>query len=273
MGVQNLWKLLAPCGHRVSIETLSTRRLAIDVSIWLTQFIKAMRDKETGEMVANAHLLGMMRRICKLLFHHIKPIFVFDGPAPMLKKRTLAQRQRVRSQATANFKRAAERLLLNQLRLKSLEKAKALEVVKKSKEFAKEQEKEKGNGQDGKEKKKWTPTKGKRKRAEKDEENEVPEVVAHVESHEVVDVDTADEEVKVVDDVAGIVDTTRRKATTPFVDPALLDFDIDDYDVSGIYDNEDVERSKGEQKKDRGVVMERMGSMSYWVWRRVLMPS
>lgn len=252
MGVQNLWKLLAPCGHRVSIETLSTRRLAIDVSIWLTQFIKAMRDKETGEMVANAHLLGMMRRICKLLFHHIKPIFVFDGPAPMLKKRTLAQRQRVRSQATANFKRAAERLLLNQLRLKSLEKAKALEVVKKSKEFAKEQEKEKGNGQDGKEKKKWTPTKGKRKRAEKDEENEVPEVVAHVESHEVVDVDTADEEVKVVDDVAGIVDTTRRKATTPFVDPALLDFDIGDYDVSGIYDNEDVERSKGEQKKEEG---------------------
>lgn len=37
----------------------------MDVSIWLTQFIKAMRDSE-GNMIRNAHLLGTFRRVCKV---------------------------------------------------------------------------------------------------------------------------------------------------------------------------------------------------------------
>jgi len=35
------------------------------VSIWLTQFIKAMRDDE-GKVVKNAHLIGTFRRIVKV---------------------------------------------------------------------------------------------------------------------------------------------------------------------------------------------------------------
>ena len=34
MGVKNLWRLLLPVGHRVSIETLAHKTLAIDASIW-----------------------------------------------------------------------------------------------------------------------------------------------------------------------------------------------------------------------------------------------
>ena len=37
MGVKNLWRLLLPAGHRLSIETLSGQTLAIDASIWLAQ--------------------------------------------------------------------------------------------------------------------------------------------------------------------------------------------------------------------------------------------
>lgn len=33
--------------------------------------------------------VGTFRRILKLLFFGIKPVFVFDGDAPMLKKRTI----------------------------------------------------------------------------------------------------------------------------------------------------------------------------------------
>lgn len=35
-----------------------------DASVWLYQFIRAMRD-EHGETVKNAHLVGFFRRLCK----------------------------------------------------------------------------------------------------------------------------------------------------------------------------------------------------------------
>ena len=47
-----------------------------------------MRDKE-GRGLVNAHVLGFLRRICKLLFYGIKPVFVFDGGAPALKRVTI----------------------------------------------------------------------------------------------------------------------------------------------------------------------------------------
>ncbi|RYH13653.1 hypothetical protein EON65_35135 [archaeon] len=92
MGVKDLWQLLAPMGRRVSIETLEGKALAIDMSIWLTQFIKAMRDEE-GNMIKNAHIIGTLRRILKLLFHGIKPVFVFDGRTPQLKERVIESRR------------------------------------------------------------------------------------------------------------------------------------------------------------------------------------
>ncbi|CAM9334587.1 unnamed protein product, partial [Sphacelaria rigidula] len=62
MGIKNLWQLLSPVGRSVSIETLSGKTLAVDVSIWLTQFIKAMRDDE-GKVMKNAHIIGTLRRV------------------------------------------------------------------------------------------------------------------------------------------------------------------------------------------------------------------
>lgn len=44
---------------------LKSQVVAVDVSIWLTQFIKAMRDGD-GNMIKNAHLLGTFRRVCKV---------------------------------------------------------------------------------------------------------------------------------------------------------------------------------------------------------------
>lgn len=62
--------------------------MAIDSSIWIYQFQATMRDKE-GRGLVNAHVLGFLRRICKLLFYGIKPVFVFDGGAPALKMSTI----------------------------------------------------------------------------------------------------------------------------------------------------------------------------------------
>ena len=62
--------------------------MAIDSSIWIYQFQATMRDKE-GRGLVNAHVVGFLRRICKLLFYGIKPVFVFDGGAPVLKRMTI----------------------------------------------------------------------------------------------------------------------------------------------------------------------------------------
>ena len=65
--------------------------MAIDSSIWICQFQATMRDKE-GRGLVNAHVVGFLRRICKLLFYGIKPVFVFDGGAPALKMATIVRR-------------------------------------------------------------------------------------------------------------------------------------------------------------------------------------
>jgi len=56
--------------------------------MWLHQSNKGLRDRH-GNPLPNAHLIGLFRRICKLLFYHVKPVFVFDGGAPMLKRQAL----------------------------------------------------------------------------------------------------------------------------------------------------------------------------------------
>ncbi|XVE67965.1 hypothetical protein DITRI_Ditri09bG0030400 [Diplodiscus trichospermus] len=116
MGVHGLWKLLAPVGRRVSVETLAGKKLAIYASIWMVQFMKAMRD-EKGEMVGNAHLLGFFRRICKLLYLKTKPVFIFDGATTVLKRLTVIARRRKRENAQAKIRKTTEKLLLNHVEL------------------------------------------------------------------------------------------------------------------------------------------------------------
>ena len=114
MGVSRLWDLLAPCGRRVSLESLGRKRLAVDASIWLIQFIKAMRD-DSGEMLQNAPVLGLFRRLCKLLFLHIYPVLVFDGATPPLKQKTVARRRAFRERQESSLRHTAEKILLNQV--------------------------------------------------------------------------------------------------------------------------------------------------------------
>ena len=79
------------CAHTLlwnRLETMEGKAMAIDSSIWIYQFQATMRDKE-GRGLVNAHLVGFLRRICKLLFYGIQPVFVFDGGAPIVKMATI----------------------------------------------------------------------------------------------------------------------------------------------------------------------------------------
>ncbi|XP_065534026.1 DNA excision repair protein ERCC-5 [Lathamus discolor] len=110
MGVQGLWKLLECAGRPINPEVLEGKILAVDISIWLNQAIKGARDR-SGYSVQNAHLLTLFHRLCKLLFFRIRPVFVFDGGAPLLKRQTLAQRRRRKEIATHDSRKTAEKIL------------------------------------------------------------------------------------------------------------------------------------------------------------------
>jgi DNA excision repair protein ERCC-5 len=114
MGVQGLWTVVQPCARPTNLSTLNRKRLAIDASIWIYQFLKAVRDKE-GNALRNSHVVGFFRRICKLLWYGVKPVFVFDGGAPALKRATLQGRRRRREGRREDAARTAGKLLAVQM--------------------------------------------------------------------------------------------------------------------------------------------------------------
>ncbi|KAJ5748610.1 uncharacterized protein N7511_010306 [Penicillium nucicola] len=114
MGVTGLWTVVQPCARPIKLETLNKRRLAVDASIWIYQFLKAVRDKE-GNALRNSHIVGFFRRICKLLFFGIRPVFVFDGGAPVMKRQTIAGRKKRREGHREDAVRTAGKLLAVQM--------------------------------------------------------------------------------------------------------------------------------------------------------------
>ncbi|XP_066093411.1 basic immunoglobulin-like variable motif-containing protein isoform X4 [Saccopteryx bilineata] len=93
-----------------------------NISIWLNQALKGVRDHR-GNTIENAHLLTLFHRLCKLLFFRIRPIFVFDGDAPLLKKQTLAKRRQKKDLATSDSKKTTEKLLSTFLKRQAIKTA------------------------------------------------------------------------------------------------------------------------------------------------------
>ncbi|KAI0410052.1 PIN domain-like protein [Xylaria palmicola] len=114
MGVNGLWTIVQPCARPTNLATLNRKRLAVDASIWIYQFLKAVRDKE-GNALRNSHIVGFFRRICKLLWFGILPVFVFDGGAPALKRQTITNRKRRREGRRDDAVRTAGKLLAVQM--------------------------------------------------------------------------------------------------------------------------------------------------------------
>ncbi|KFW10176.1 DNA repair protein complementing XP-G cells, partial [Eurypyga helias] len=131
MGVQGLWKLLECAGRPINPEMLEGKILAVDISIWLNQAIKGARDRG-GSSVRNAHLLTLFHRLCKLLFFRIRPVFVFDGEPPLLKRQTLAKRRQRKEIASTDSRKTAEKLLKTFLKrqiIKTALKGKSNEIL------------------------------------------------------------------------------------------------------------------------------------------------
>ncbi|XP_077300110.1 rad2 superfamily protein mus201 [Arctopsyche grandis] len=110
MGVTGLWRLVDSTGRAVHLDSLRGRVLAVDISIWLYQMVKGYQDGK-GAAVSYSHLLGLFQRLCKLLYYGIRPIFVFDGAFPALKKQTIINRQNKKSQARNDVDKVQRQLM------------------------------------------------------------------------------------------------------------------------------------------------------------------
>jgi DNA excision repair protein ERCC-5 len=82
MGVHKLWDILLTVAVQKRIEDLSGLVLAIDASIWVVKINSIYENVDEG-------LKCIFNKLVWLKKNNIKPIFVFDGDTPLLKRRTL----------------------------------------------------------------------------------------------------------------------------------------------------------------------------------------
>lgn len=95
MGIKGLTGLIsehAPAAIKEhDIKTLFGRKVAIDASMSIYQFLIAVRQRD-GEMLMNdagettSHLMGFFYRTIRIVENGIKPAYVFDGKPPEMKK-------------------------------------------------------------------------------------------------------------------------------------------------------------------------------------------
>lgn len=117
MGIKGLTALLsehAPaCIKEHDIKTLFGRKVAIDASMSIYQFLIAVRQRD-GEMLTSdagettSHLMGFFYRTIRIVENGIKPAYVFDGKPPELKKGVLSKRFERREEAKEEGEEAKE---------------------------------------------------------------------------------------------------------------------------------------------------------------------
>ncbi|KIM77942.1 hypothetical protein PILCRDRAFT_824937 [Piloderma croceum F 1598] len=117
MGIKGLTALLSEHAPKAitehEIKTLFGRKVAIDASMSIYQFLIAVRQKD-GEMLTNdagettSHLMGFFYRTIRIVENGIKPAYVFDGKPPELKAGVLSKRFEKRAEAKEEGEEAKE---------------------------------------------------------------------------------------------------------------------------------------------------------------------
>ena len=118
MGV-NLRELLIK--HQIELDALSGKKIAIDAFNVLFQFLATIRQADGKPLTdskgnVTSHLSGLFYRTINLLEAGVKPVFVFDGKAPMEKAAVQEEREAIREEARAKFAEALEKGELEEAR-------------------------------------------------------------------------------------------------------------------------------------------------------------
>ncbi|KAK7677732.1 Flap endonuclease 1-A [Cerrena zonata] len=117
MGIKGLTALLSEHAPKAITEhemkTLFGRKVAIDASMSIYQFLIAVRQKD-GELLTNdagettSHLMGFFYRTIRMVENGIKPCYVFDGKPPEMKSGVLSKRFERREEAKEEGEEAKE---------------------------------------------------------------------------------------------------------------------------------------------------------------------
>ena len=117
MGIHGLTKLIADKAPGAikehKMDSYFGRKIAVDASMSIYQFLIAVRQGEQGQLTNEAgevtsHITGMLYRTIRMMEAGIKPAFVFDGKAPTLKGGELAKRKERKAAAEAELTRLQE---------------------------------------------------------------------------------------------------------------------------------------------------------------------
>lgn len=117
MGIKGLMKLIgehAPSAIKENeIKNYFGRKVAIDASMSIYQFLVAVRSQDGGQLTneggeTTSHLMGIFYRTVRLIENGIKPVYVFDGKPPSMKSGELLKRGEKRREATEKEKHANE---------------------------------------------------------------------------------------------------------------------------------------------------------------------
>jgi flap endonuclease-1 len=101
-------------GKEIALENMLDKTVGIDAFNWIYQFLSTIRQKD-GELLRDfkgrvtSHLSGLFYRTIKLMEAGIKPVYVFDGEVPEMKKKETQKRKTIREEARKEWKHAVKR--------------------------------------------------------------------------------------------------------------------------------------------------------------------
>ncbi len=98
--------------HATTLEALRGRTVAVDGNLELYQFLSIMRMRDGRPLMdaeghVTSHLNGLIFRTTRLVSDYsIRPVFVFDGPPPELKRGEIEKRRAARERAQREYEAA-----------------------------------------------------------------------------------------------------------------------------------------------------------------------
>ena len=107
MGIKGLHKFLEKnttnAIKEIKVQDLQDKIIAIDTSIILYQYMIAIKtntqDFKTSSGKITSHIHAILIKTLSLLKQKIKPIFIFDGSPPSIKKNILQNRKKIKDKA------------------------------------------------------------------------------------------------------------------------------------------------------------------------------